>query len=113
MSEACVAVTRGGVTYQVPKPARPQQVQAFDWLGIGDASHRIAEPAAAENGNAGPPTTHASEVLGRLRNTLDLADEDDLRAGAMLAVLCGRGSAWCCSAPRHPRCCGATGCTNA
>src|SRR5882724_11713903 len=88
MSEACVAVTRGGVTYQVPKPARPQQVQAFDWLGIGDASHRIAEPAAAENGNAGPPTTHASEVLARLRNTLDLADEDDLRAGAMLAVLC-------------------------
>jgi site-specific recombinase XerD len=87
MTEACVAITRGGVTYQIPKPARAQKVQAFDWLRIGDNSHRIAEPATAENGNAGPPATHASEVLGRLRNTLDLADEDDLRASAMLAVL--------------------------
>jgi site-specific recombinase XerD len=88
MTEACVAITRGGVTYQVPRPASAQKVQAFDWLRIGDDSHRITEPARAENGNAGPPTTHASEVLARLRNTLDLADEDDLRAGAMLAVLC-------------------------
>jgi site-specific recombinase XerD len=88
MKEACVAITRGGVTYQIPKPARAQKLQAFDWLRIGDDSHRVAEPAKAENGNAGPPATHASEVLGRLRNALDLTDEDDLRAGAMLAVLC-------------------------
>jgi len=27
-------------------------------------------------------------VLGRLKNTLDLSDDDDLRAGALLAVLC-------------------------
>ena len=57
-------------------------------MRIGDDSHRIAEPALAENGNAGPPATHASEVLTRLRNALDLSDEDDLRAGAILAVLC-------------------------
>jgi site-specific recombinase XerD len=87
MTEACVAITRGGVTYQVPRPASAPKVQAFDWLRIGDDSHRVTEPARAENGNAGP-VTHASEVLARLRNTLDLADEDDLRAGAMLAVLC-------------------------
>ncbi|HEY1535733.1 MAG TPA: site-specific integrase [Polyangiaceae bacterium] len=86
MKEACVAVTRGGVTYRISKPAPVPQ--AFDWLRIGDRSHRIAEPAQAENSNAGPPATHASEVLGRLRKALDLTDEDDLRAGAMLAVLC-------------------------
>jgi site-specific recombinase XerD len=55
MTEACVAITRGGVTYQITKPAR-----------------------------RGP--SHA--VLSRLRNTLDLTDQDDLRAGAILAVLC-------------------------
>src|SRR5450755_525815 len=86
MKEACVAITRGGVTYQIPKSAPVRQ--AFDWLRVGDRSHRIAESGQAENSNAGPPSTHASEVLGRLRNTLDLTDEDDLRAGAMLAVLC-------------------------
>jgi site-specific recombinase XerD len=88
MKEACVAVTRGGVTYQVPRPASAEKVRAFDWLRIGDVSHRVVQPARVENGNAGPPATHASEVLARLRNALDLSDEDDLRAGAMLAVLC-------------------------
>jgi site-specific recombinase XerD len=86
MKEACLAITRGGVTYRIQKPVAAPRV--FDWLRIGDHSHRVAEPAPAGNSNAGPPATRASEVLGRLRNTLDLSDADDLRAGALLAVLC-------------------------
>ncbi len=86
--KASVAITRGGVTYQIPKAAPVPRRHTFDWLRIGDESYRVAETAVAENGNAGPPVTRAAELLSRLRNTLDLSDEDDLRAGAMLAVLC-------------------------
>jgi site-specific recombinase XerD len=47
----------------------------------------LAEPVA-QNGNAEAPVSRATHVLSRLRNTLDLTNQDDLRAGAMLAVLC-------------------------
>jgi integrase len=87
MSEACVAVTRGGVTYQIKKSVRPRAAEGVHWLRVGDEYYRIAEPAGAENGNAGQPNTRASVVLTRLLGTLDLSDEDDLRAGAILAVL--------------------------
>jgi integrase len=88
MSEACVAITRGGVTYQIKKPVRPSAADAVHWLKIGDEYYRIAEPSGAQNGNAGEPTTHASVMLSRLVATLDRTDPDDLRAGAILAVLC-------------------------
>ena len=87
MKEASVAITRGGVTYQIQKPAPVPRRHSFDWLRIGDEAYRVAEPATAENGNAGPVSRSAG-MLSRLRSSLDLTDEDDLRAGAMLAVLC-------------------------
>jgi integrase len=88
MSEACVAITRGGVTYQIKKPVRPSAADVVHWLKVGDEYYRIAEPAGAQNGNAGEPSTRASVMLTRLLGTLDLSDKDDLRAGAILAVLC-------------------------
>jgi integrase len=91
MSEACVAITRGGVTYQIKKPVAPKAADVVHWLRVGDEYYRIAEPAGAENGNAGEPsqlTGRASAMLTRLLGTLDLTDKDDLRAGAILAVLC-------------------------
>jgi site-specific recombinase XerD len=57
-------------------------------LKIGDEYYRIAEPARAENGNAGPATLRASVLLTQLLSRLDLSDQDDLRAAAILAVLC-------------------------
>jgi site-specific recombinase XerD len=84
MTEACVAITRGGVTYRIPK-ATGSEASAPAWLHASEPSYVVA-PAAAENGNALPPP--ASAVLARLRNTLDLRDRDDLRAAAILAVLC-------------------------
>ena len=80
MTEACVAITRGGVTYQITKPVRLDPSHAVPWLAL-------AEPVA-QNGNAEAPVSRGTHVLSRLRNTLDLTDQDDLRAGAMLAVLC-------------------------
>jgi len=82
MTEACVAVTRGGVTYRVPKSELQRSPTAASWLS------RVAEPHAAQNGNAEPALVVGLEVLSRLRNRLDFADQDDLRAGALLVVLC-------------------------
>jgi len=44
MKEACLAITRGGVTYRIPKAA--EEARGFDWLRIGDRSHRLAEPVS-------------------------------------------------------------------
>ena len=78
MTEACVAITRGGVTYRIPKPTGRGPSHVADWLG----GH------VAQNGNAQAPASAAAQILSLLRNTLDLTNQDDLRAGAMLAVLC-------------------------
>lgn len=86
-SEACVAITRGGVTYQIKKPVRPNAEDAVHWLKVGDEYYRVAEPARAENGNAGEPALRTTAMLRELAATLDVKDKDDLRAGAILAVL--------------------------
>ena len=88
MAEACVAITRGGVTYRIEKPTKPSGADVVHWLKIGDEYYRIAEPARAENGNGGPPAARASVLLSQLSTRLDLSDRDDLRAAAILAVLC-------------------------
>ncbi|HWZ88454.1 MAG TPA: tyrosine-type recombinase/integrase [Polyangiaceae bacterium] len=88
MAEACVAITRGGVTYRVKKPSKPSREDVVHWLKIGDEYYRIAESARAENGNAGPATLRASALLTQLTRRLDLSDQDDLRAAALLAILC-------------------------
>ena len=77
MTEPCFAVTRGGVTYQVPSTTRPAN-SAPIWLRAADRT------AVVQNGNA---ASHATAVLARLRGMLDLRDRDDLRAAAILAVL--------------------------
>ncbi len=86
-SEACVAITRGGVTYQIKKPVRPNADEAVHWLKVGDEYYRVAQPTRAENGNAGEPASRASVMLRELAATLDAKDQDDLRAGAIVAVL--------------------------
>jgi len=86
MKEACLAITRGGVTYRIPKAA--ERGARFDWLRIGDRSHRLAEPVRAENSNCGAARDARLGSARTVENTLDLSDDDDLRAGALLAVLC-------------------------
>lgn len=70
MAEACVAITRGGVTYRIP------------------VSNDAAPALPLVEARAQRPSTAAAQTLARLRKTLDLTDQDDLRAGAILAVLC-------------------------
>jgi hypothetical protein len=76
MTEACVAITRGGVTYRIPSTTGAAN-SAPVWLRPAERN--------AQNGNAVSPP--ATAVLARLRETLDLRDRDDLRAAAILAVL--------------------------
>ena len=87
MTEACVAITRGGVTYQIPRATPREPSNGVHWLSVAGQSFRAPQPDVAQNGNAGRASP-GSEVLARLRDTLDLTDQDDLRAGAILAVLC-------------------------
>lgn len=69
MAEACIAITRGGVTYRIP-------------------SSNDAAPRREAAARTPEPRTPAARLLIELRKTLDLTDQDDLRAGAILAVLC-------------------------
>ena len=87
MTEACVAITRGGVTYQIPRATPREPSNGVHWLSVAGQSFRAPQPDVAQNGNGGPASP-GSEVLALLRSSLDLTDQDDLRAGAILAVLC-------------------------
>lgn len=86
MTEACVAITRGGVTYQIPRSDSAQAAAAVRLLHVAEAPFSLPERRSAENGNA-EPTSRGSAALARLKSVLDLRDPDDLRAAAILAVL--------------------------
>jgi len=85
-SEACVAITRGGVTYRIKKPLGPSADGVVHWLQVGGECYRVSEPVRPENGNA-REVPSATALLCELTATLDRNDPDDRRAGAILAVL--------------------------
>ncbi len=86
MTEACVAITRGGVTYQIPRSEPAQAHPAVRLLHVADPEYTLDDRRSAENGNAESPS-RGSAALARLKSVLDLRDPDDLRAAAILAVL--------------------------
>ncbi len=86
MTEACVAITRGGVTYQIPRSEPALAHPAVRLLHVAEEAYPLADRHSAENGNAELPS-RGSAALARLKSVLDLRDPDDLRAAAILAVL--------------------------